>query len=160
MNKKKIGALAALVLALLLVYGIWGNKEPAQSEAPETGEETAEAAPEEEEETFSASDYVEVAPYDSIEAQAAPVKEVDQADIQTEIDRFLAENEQLKEVLDRSKVQRGDTVGIDYTITLERMSGSRMGFPSSVKPAAPASARAFKSPSSFPAMAFVTLAQE
>lgn len=119
MNKKKIGALAALVLALLLVYGIWGNKEPAQSEAPETGEETAEAAPEEEEETFSASDYVEVAPYDSIEAQAAPVKEVDQADIQTEIDRFLAENEQLKEVLDRSKVQKGDTVGVNYTITLD-----------------------------------------
>ncbi|MBQ5360328.1 MAG: hypothetical protein IIU47_04740, partial [Lachnospiraceae bacterium] len=119
MNKKKIGALAALVLALLLVYGIWGNKGPAQSEAPETGEETAEAAPEEEEETFSANDYVEVAPYDSIEAQAAPVKEVDQADIQTEIDRFLAENEQLREVLDRTSAQKGDTVNVDYVILLD-----------------------------------------
>jgi trigger factor len=44
---------------------------------------------------------------------------VDQADIQTEIDRFLAENEQLKEVLDRKKVQKGDTVSLDYTITLD-----------------------------------------
>ncbi len=119
MNKKTIGALAALVLIILLVYAGWRNQEPVQSAEPEPNGETSEIPPEEEEETFSACDYVEAAPYDSIEAEAAPVKEVDQADIQTEIDRFLAENEQLKEVLDRSKVQRGDTVGVDYTVSLD-----------------------------------------
>ena len=117
MNKKTIGVLAVAVLTVLLMAVYGRNTQNTQPAGQESGEEAPGAAVEEE--TFSACDYVEPAAYDSIEAEAAPVKEVDQADIQTEIDRFLAENEQLREVQDHTAVQKGDTVNADYVILLD-----------------------------------------
>lgn len=117
MRKKTIGVLLVLALTLLLIFVYGRNSQNNGPAGQESSEEALEASPEED--AFSACDYVEPAAYDAIEAEAAPVKEVDQADIQTEIDRFLAENEQLKEVLDRSTAQKGDTVNIDYAVFLD-----------------------------------------
>lgn len=116
MRKKTIFVL--LVLALTILLAVFYGRSVQNAQPAEAGEEASSASTEKEE-TFSAGDYVEVAAYDSIEAETAPVKEVDQADIQTEIDRFLAENEQLREVLDRTAVQKGDTVNIDYEVVLD-----------------------------------------
>lgn len=117
MRKKVIGVLLVLALTLFLIFYNRESSQNTETAGQESGEEASQAS--QGEDAFSACDYVEPAAYDAIEAEAAPVKEVDQADIQTEIDRFLAENEQLIEVLDRTTAQKGDTVNIDYAVFLD-----------------------------------------
>ena len=112
MRKKAVSILLALTMAAALA----ACSGSAGQENPEGGKATEET---EEEPVFTASDYVDPAPYDSIEVEVAPVKEVDKADIQTEIDRFLADNEQLYEIQDRTDVQKGDTVNVSYILTLD-----------------------------------------
>lgn len=63
---------------------------------------------------FTAADYVDVAPYKEFTVEVAPKNLIDDADVQAEIDSFLAQNEELEEVTDRTDVQVGDTVNIDF----------------------------------------------
>ncbi len=106
---------AAILLALVMSAALAACGGAAEQETPEEGDVT-QATEEEQEPVFAASDYVDPAPYDTIEIETAPVKQVDKADIQTEIDRFLADNEQLVEIKDRTEVETGDTVRVSYVL--------------------------------------------
>lgn len=106
----------ACLLALSMVTGLAacsGNQEGA-------GEADTAAAAEAEEAMaylsgFDPADYVDVAPYKEFTVEVQPKAIIDDADVQAEIDSFMAQNEELVEVTDRTDVQTGDIVNIDFT---------------------------------------------